>query len=201
MLRKKMRRRKIDCWCGWRWSGSCCCDHWRENRCRLSLSVPSLCLNAFPHYPPSHYGTCACLPRALPPSLSCPVCVDILTDSHHIPPFLYLISPLPSLHVLAAPPELVSLAAAASPALCGGTRPASPGCGDVILPHLCLRIRILGRYGHPHPRSHLNHSHRARLPQQSPQVVECWKLLRSALKSGSTYETTQSKLKVPMKGT
>lgn len=86
-----------------------------------------------------------------------------------------------SYRVRAEPPVLVFLAAAASPVLCGGRRPASPGCGGATPPRRCRRIQTLARCVHPHPHSHLNHSHQVHLPQQSPRVVECSKGWRSIL--------------------
>lgn len=86
-----------------------------------------------------------------------------------------------SYRVQAEPLVLVFLVAAASLALYGGRHPASPGCDGATPPHLCRRIQTLARCDHPHPHSHLNHSHQAHLPQQSPQVVECWKGWRSIL--------------------
>lgn len=172
--KRKTRRRKNAGCCGWTWSGSCCCDRWLGNCWRLAVTAPSLCPSACSRCLPSHYGTYASLPRAPPPSPLLPVCVDSLAGPHHNPPFLCSISPSPSLHVQAEPPVLVFLAAAASPALCDGRRPASLGCGGATLPRRCRRIRSLARSARPHPRSHRNRSHQAHLPQQNPRVVECW---------------------------
>lgn len=77
--------------------------------------------------------------------------------------------------VQAGPLVLVSLAAAASPALCGGRHPASPGCGGATPPRPCRTTRTLAGFARPRPRprrrSRLSRSRQAHLPQQIPGLL------------------------------